>query len=49
MHIGYKLLYFRLNTIADYDKVMVIDAGKVAEYGEPFYLLSKDINDPKID
>jgi ABC-type multidrug transport system fused ATPase/permease subunit len=32
----------RLQTIIDYDKVLVLDQGKVVEYGDPFDLVSKD-------
>eukprot|EP00301_Raphidiophrys_heterophryoidea_P001087 c10543_g1_i1.p1 GENE.c10543_g1_i1~~c10543_g1_i1.p1 ORF type:complete len:1410 (-),score=317.84 c10543_g1_i1:416-4645(-) len=32
----------RLNTVIDYDKVLVLDAGKVAEYGSPYELLNND-------
>lgn len=53
MRIGkvYFEKYFRrLNTIADYDKVMVIDEGRVAEMGRPIDLLTNDpINSDKID
>lgn len=35
----------RLNTIADYDKVIVMDDGKVAECDEPFKLLASSIED----
>ena len=38
----------RLETIADYDMVVVMDAGKVAEYGSPFFLLSNDNADTTI-
>ncbi|KAI7178883.1 bile acid-transporting ATPase, partial [Hortaea werneckii] len=32
----------RLQTIIDYDKVLVLDKGQVIEYGDPFDLVSKD-------
>ncbi len=32
----------RLNTIADYDKIVVMDKGLVVEMGEPYNLLKKD-------
>ena len=35
----------RLSTIIDYDKVCVLDFGKVVEYNEPFLLLVNDTND----
>lgn len=35
----------RLATIMDYDKVMVMDKGKVVEYNEPFLLLVKNPED----
>lgn len=35
----------RLNTIADYDKVLVMDKGQVAEYNTPFNLLAKNPSD----
>ncbi|EGR34817.1 ABC transporter [Ichthyophthirius multifiliis] len=38
----------RINTIADYDKVLVMDQGKVTEFEEPFLLLANSINDDKI-
>ncbi|KAL4438299.1 hypothetical protein ABPG74_009722 [Tetrahymena malaccensis] len=38
----------RLNSIADYDKVIVMDDGQVAEYGSPFGLLANSTNDSTI-
>ncbi|TVY84175.1 ATP-dependent bile acid permease [Lachnellula suecica] len=35
----------RLQTIVDYDKVLVLDKGNVVEYGHPHELLKKDGND----
>ncbi|KAI7029953.1 hypothetical protein KC319_g23429, partial [Hortaea werneckii] len=32
----------RLQTIIDYDKVLVLDKGEVIEYGDPFDLVSKE-------
>ncbi|KAK5120008.1 hypothetical protein LTR85_007084 [Meristemomyces frigidus] len=32
----------RLQTIIDYDKVLVLDKGEVVEYGDPFDLVNKD-------
>ena len=32
----------RLQTIIDYDKVLVLDKGEVTEYGDPFDLLAKE-------
>ncbi len=32
---------FRLNTIADYDKVIVMEGGEVIEIGQPYELLTK--------
>ena len=32
----------RLQTIIDYDKVLVLDKGEVIEYGDPFDLISKE-------
>jgi ABC-type multidrug transport system fused ATPase/permease subunit len=32
----------RLQTIVDYDKVLVLDKGEVVEYGHPHELLSKE-------
>lgn len=31
----------RLQTIIDYDKVLVLDKGEVVEYGDPFDLVSR--------
>lgn len=36
----------RLSTIMDYDKIIVMDAGMVAEFGSPIALLT---NDPEVD
>lgn len=38
-----------MNTIADYDKVMVIESGIVAEYGPPLELLSSNLINPVIN
>lgn len=38
----------RLNTIADYDKVIVMDNGVVAECDSPYLLLVKNIGDMEI-
>jgi ABC-type multidrug transport system fused ATPase/permease subunit len=35
----------RLQTIVDYDKVLVLDKGCVVEYGHPYELLKKDGKD----
>lgn len=32
----------RLNTIADYDKIIVIDRGRIVECGSPYELLLKN-------
>ena len=32
----------RLNTIMDYDRVLVMDAGQVAEYGSPVELFARE-------
>ena len=32
----------RLQTIIDYDKVLVLDKGEVIEYGSPYELIRKD-------
>jgi ATP-binding cassette, subfamily C (CFTR/MRP), member 4 len=36
----------RLNTVIDYDKILVLEAGEVAEYGSPWELLEKNPEDP---
>ncbi|KAL5033223.1 hypothetical protein BDV3_000232 [Batrachochytrium dendrobatidis] len=36
----------RLNTVIDYDKILVLDEGKVVEYGTPYALLDKDVSEP---
>lgn len=38
----------RLDTIADYDKIIVIDDGQVAECDSPFLLLANDEEDSTI-
>jgi ATP-binding cassette subfamily C (CFTR/MRP) protein 4 len=38
----------RLNTIADYDVVIVMDKGNVVEVGPPLTLLVKDLDDQTI-
>lgn len=35
----------RLNTIADYDKVIVMDKGEIVEMGAPFELLANSASD----
>ena len=42
LRIGKNQFLIRLNTVADYDKVMVIEAGRVAEFGPPLELLSNN-------
>jgi ABC-type multidrug transport system fused ATPase/permease subunit len=37
----------RLQTIVDYDKVLVLDKGRVVEYGHPYELLRKEGTDAK--
>ncbi|CAD8143738.1 unnamed protein product [Paramecium pentaurelia] len=39
----------RLNTIADYDKVMVVSEGQVIEFDTPFNLLANSINSTYVD
>ena len=36
----------RLNTVIDYDRILVLDAGRVVEYGTPRELLEKPITSP---
>jgi ATP-binding cassette subfamily C (CFTR/MRP) protein 4 len=36
----------RLNTVIDYDRILVLDMGEIVEYGPPHELLSKDIGAP---
>jgi ABC-type multidrug transport system fused ATPase/permease subunit len=36
----------RLNTVIDYDMILVLAEGEVVEYGIPRLLLSKDLEDP---
>ncbi|KRX08449.1 P-loop containing nucleoside triphosphate hydrolase [Pseudocohnilembus persalinus] len=38
----------RLNTIADYDKILVMEKGEVAEYDTPYNLLVQNVGDNKI-
>lgn len=33
----------RLNTIADYDKILVLDDGQLAEFAHPFELLVTNV------
>jgi len=36
----------RLNTVIDYDRILVLEAGQVVEYGPPWELMGKDVEDP---
>jgi len=38
----------RLTTIADFDKVLIMDSGVLVEFDEPYKLLVKDVNDQEI-
>ncbi len=38
----------RLSTIIDYDRILVMDAGKVVEYDHPYKLLTKSLGDEAI-
>ncbi|KAJ3075283.1 Multidrug resistance-associated protein 4, partial [Quaeritorhiza haematococci] len=35
----------RLNTVIDFDRILVLDAGRVVEYGTPWELLQKDVGE----
>lgn len=35
----------RLQTVADYDKVLVLDKGQVVEYGHPYELMRKEVDE----
>lgn len=50
MLTGNKIFWiFRLNTIADYDKVMVVSEGKALEYNTPYDLLAESEKSEEID
>jgi ATP-binding cassette, subfamily C (CFTR/MRP), member 4 len=34
------------HTVIDFDQILVLDSGKVVEYGSPFTLLQKSLDDP---
>jgi ABC-type multidrug transport system fused ATPase/permease subunit len=36
----------RLNTVIDFDYIMVLDQGQIVEYGRPFEMLIKDSKQP---
>lgn len=38
----------RLNTVADYDKILVMDNGIAVEFDHPFVLLANSVNDSVI-
>jgi ATP-binding cassette subfamily C (CFTR/MRP) protein 4 len=36
----------RLNTVIDYDRILVLDKGKVVEFGIPWEMLAKNVDEP---